>query len=181
MKRAMSFLLFLLIGVGAMGWAEENKGTGLTVTGKAMGSFTIGAAYLTPSIGVAWQPDLWGIGLEVRGLINPVQGDWYLIPFLEGRVGWFFLGAGLDLPMGYGSTGGSSSSGLLPAATLGLDIPIVQVGPGKLGASFSADAILTVITATSSDSSLGNAIGTILLTIYGTVKVSGGLNYAIPL
>ena len=165
-----------------VGWAgDAETGPGLSVTGKAMAGVCIGAVYAVPSIGLTWQPGLWGLGLEVRGLTNPAQPDFYLVPFLEGRIGWFFLGLGLDLPLVLGG-GAASSSGPIPAATLGLDLPVVAMGPGKLGLSLSADAILTLISGASSGGTpIGDAFGTILLTLFGSAKMTAGLHYSVPL
>lgn len=177
MKKWASALLILAFAAAASR-AEDGK-TGWVMTGKAMASAAIGAVYAAPSVGLAWQPDFWGVGLEVRGLVNAVQPDLYLVPFLEGRIGWFFLGIGLDLPLVLPQP--VSPSDLIPALTAGFDIPIVPIGPGRMGATVSADAILTLILASGSRSTLGDVLGSILLTLFGTVKATAGLHYSVPL
>jgi len=189
MKNTRTVMLFCLLVVGTLGWTEENKGTGLVLTGRVMGSIACSplivasegnGLYITPSLSLDWRSDAFGIGLEVRGLTSPTAQDFYLLAFLVARTGWFFFGGGFEIPLVSAvQITNSMGNSLLPALTLGMDIPIVPIGPGKLGLTASVDLIYTYISIEGS-SAAGDVILTILNTVYGIMKATAGLNYSIP-
>jgi hypothetical protein len=180
MRKSVLFIVILLC-CAVSAFAAEGDSSQVFLTAKADLTACLFSAYATPAVSLVWQPKILGIGAEARGLIGLADGDVYLVALGLVKVWWFYAGVGIDLPVSYGSTGMSiSSDGLLPAITLGLDAPLWQIGPGKLGINAGVDFILTAIAADSEDP-FGAAIGSLIMTVYGSVKADIGITYSIPL
>lgn len=175
MKKMIMFVVMLCCTASV--FAAGNSGKPFVFTAKTDLTLCVPAAYVTPEISFTWQPGLFGLAVEGRCLIGLEYQDVYLVGFGLVKLGWLYVGVGYESPIAL-APGATVQS--MPALTAGLDIPIFTLGPGKLGLNISADWILTVIPA-ESENAFGAAIGTILLTLIGSVKASAGVLYSIPL
>jgi hypothetical protein len=166
-------------------FAEEEAVSPFNLTVGADCTASIVGIYVTPTVGFFWQPKVFGLGVEGRYLIGTTYGDMYLVGFGILKLWWLYAGVGVELPVSMGALGTMTESQLLPAVTLGLNAPIVKLGPGKLGINASTDFIITATAVDTSADSLGEAIGNVVgaafILILGGVKVDLGVTYSIPL
>jgi len=180
MSRKTLCVFFLLLCVASFLLAEEGSHP-FTLTAKTDFALCLFEAYVVPNVSFTWQPGRIGVGVDLRSLVGLRDGDVYGLACVDARIGrFFYIGGGLCVPISYGDSGAASSSeSVTPALTLGFDIPIISIGPGKLGINAGMDYLITWDTLTN-DNDLGAALGNaIWAPTYGAIKADIGLIYSL--
>lgn len=189
MKRGIIAVLILVIfGGWAFGQAADDPGpvkvdlsTGLTSS--------IFAAHWSITPSAAYRFGIFGVGAGFKTHVGIGHEALYLGPYVRGEIGWFYLGVGplflLQQPSGTEwARLDDAISVIVPA---GFQIPLLPVGPGRLGVDLGLDFSLTTtrVLSAESDSVIGTIIGTIVATTFGAVmnsfKATAGVFYTFRL
>jgi hypothetical protein len=175
MKKHVILVVVLLCFTVSV-FAADNDGKQFMLTTKADVSACLFSVYAMPAVSLVWQPKLFGLGVEARYLASLDDLGSYFVAMGLVKLGWFYAGFGVDMLTAFPN---SSSMEPTVAMSLGLDAPLIQLGPGKLGVNASLDLTPT-IEIYESDDALAAIFMTIMEIVYGMVKVSGGVTYSIP-
>lgn len=187
MKRGIvAALVVVLVAGAAVAQTQDNLGpvkidvsTGITSS--------IFAAHWSVTPSAVYRFGIFGIGAGVKSHFGIGHDAFYLGPYVRGEIGWFYLGLGplILLQQPSGSEWARLDDGVSVIVPSGFQIPLVRVGPGRLGVDLGLDFSLTTtrVLTTESDSVIGTIIGTIVATTFGAVmnsfKANAGLFYSV--
>lgn len=117
------------------------------------GSFSEFDKFVVPAVQLSWMPRKWiGFAGELRGYYGTVFRDFHPAVFAELRLLWFIVGIGLSMELKAPEIPDAlseeyekllPSSGIQSAATVGVMLPLIPLGPGRLGIYGSLDAVPT--------------------------------------
>ncbi|NOY08524.1 MAG: hypothetical protein GXP33_06755 [Spirochaetes bacterium] len=171
--------------------AASGKNVKVTIMGDSDVAL-ISGIYLVPGVRIVYQPKLLGAGGEVMSFYGTGQKDLYLLAVGLVKLGWFHLGLGGSMmvklpqvPQDQSNDWTSDLGKLMPAVSLGVNVPVWKIGPGRLGFNASLDAFFSAVPVSDNVQNFSQALGAIfeavLFTELNIVKLTGGLSYVIAL
>jgi len=167
--------------------AEEGRGPRWEIDLGAGTALAVTSAYATAGVAASYKPRTLGIGVGAKGWLGLPRTDIYTAAFARLDIWWFYLNAGVALPLkgpreepGYVYT--TPVAG--PYLCVGIARGFIRMGPGKLGLDLGAEAFFTSIGVEPGEdvgSAVGAGIGAVILSLFGAVKVHAGLLYELRL
>jgi len=149
MKKKVAILLALLFLQAA--FAES----ALELTFGLGGAFSCVDGFVVPAVHFSWMPRKWiGFAAELRGYCGTVFRDLHPALFAELKLLWFTLGIGVSMELKAPELPAALSdeyekllptSGIQSGATVGFMLPLIAMGPGRLGVHGSLDVLLTAV------------------------------------
>ena len=187
MKRGIIVLLVIVV-VGAVAVAQPQYDPGPVKVDLSAGvTSSIFAAHWNVTPSAVYRFGIFGVGAGLKTHFGIGHDALYLGPYVRGEIGWFYLGLGplFLLQQPSGSEWAQLDDAVSVIVPTGFQIPLVPIGPGRLGVDLGLDFSLTttrVLTA-ESDSIIGTIIGTIVATTFGAVmnsfKANAGVFYTV--
>ncbi len=187
MRRIFVFLFFvgittIIVSFASAEPAASGKNVKVTIMGDGAVAM-ISGGYLVPGVRIVYQPKLLGAGGEVMSFYGQGQ-DFYLLALGLVKLGWFHLGLGasmmVKLPQYQPNDWSSDLNKSEPAVSLGVNVPVWKIGPGRLGMNVSLDAFLSAFPMSDNVQNLGQAlIEPVIFALFSAVKLTGGLSYVI--
>lgn len=178
----------LFVTVGAAAQADRGDGP-VKIDLSTQFSSSIFAAHLSVTPSAVYRFGPLGVGAGIKTYVGLGHDAVYLGPYVRGEIGWFYLGAGplVLLRQPTGSEWATFAEGLTVLVPAGAQIPLMPIGPGRLGVDLGAEFSLTPSKAiiAESDSIIGTILGSIVATTFGvvmnTIKLNVGLYYSFRL
>jgi hypothetical protein len=190
LKKLFFILVIVLAGGLVHVSAEEDGENGGQFELK--GSISLGSSIATQYLSVhpafVWKPSFFGLGIGVKNFLGLNYADIYMAPYARIELSWFYLGGGASLSVKgpYDPTGIVIDVPTVSLfATTGLAVPIIPLGPGKLGLDISLDFFISSIEVDDPDSIeealfvTPFAVG--LATILTMPKLTAGVHYVVSL
>jgi hypothetical protein len=139
-------LVLLVLAALTAAPAFSEVGLKMFMKGEAAADTAFIDWFIVPAVGFAYQPGLLGAGVELKAYYGP-RSDGYFVALGELRIWWFYLGAGISFAEFYPSGPYVAPEGVNLAATLGLDLPVIKLGPGSLIVNVGLDTVFTALPA----------------------------------
>jgi len=190
MKKVIIILIFIAVLFPL--FAEEEQGLRVDAGAGVYGS--IHSSYISVNPELLYDFGFFAVGGGVNTIYGLSFSDFYLAPYAEVELGIFYIDGGfifaLNEPNPDAVSGGyiipQSEAGLTPYFMLGIDAPILPLGPGELGIDVALGIMPTaspVIVVDSSENFIANIIGTIFVSIFSaavdTVKIGASIYYTV--
>ena len=189
MKRAIIVALMLVVACGAV-LAQPTDDPGPVKVDLSAGfTSSIFAAHWSVTPSAVYRFGIFGVGAGVKSHFGIGHDAFYLGPYVRGEIGWFYLGLGplFLLQQPSGSEWAEFTEGVTVIVPAGFQIPLLPLGPGRLGVDLGLDFSLTPsrVLVAESDSIIGTIIGSIVATTFGvvmnSVKANAGVLYTVRL
>ena len=170
-------ILLILIVIAGSAFAEDKAG--LRVDGGVGFAASLNSQYITATPEIMYDFGFIALGAGAKAYFGTTYKDVYAAPYAEVELGWLYLDVGTIFTLvepdpalsetGYVTP--SSSGELLPFGVLGLDIPLIELGPGMLGVDANMAIAPTATPVVYADTE--NILGDILVTIFANIFVAG--------
>lgn len=186
MKRILVALLVAVLVVGAaVGQARDDAGP-VKVDLSAGLTSSVFAAHWSVTPSAVYRLGWFGLGAGLKSHFGIGHDALYLGPYARGEIGWFYLGIGplFLLQQPEGSEWGEIERGATVIVPAGFQIPLLPLGPGRLGADLGLDFSVTPpkVVVDEYDNIFATIIASIAATVVGavvgTIKVNAGLFYS---
>jgi hypothetical protein len=130
MRRTAAIVLALVLFGASAGFAEG----GLFLTPSAGAQFDIFQLMASAAVRADYYFNSWfGVGLDVEGAYGVTYGDAFVNLMITIVIGWFYLGGGESFKVADASLPATTAAdSILPCFTIGLVIPVIQIGPGRI-------------------------------------------------
>lgn len=183
MRRGIIVAVMLVVASGVVLAQPADDPGPVKVDLSAGFTSSIFAAHWSVTPSAVYRFGIFGVGAGMKAHFGIGHDALYLGPYVRGEIGWFYLGLGplFLLQQPSGSEWARLDDGVSVIVPSGFQIPLVPVGPGRLGVDLGLDFSLTttrVLTA-ESDSVIGTIIGTIVATTFGAVMNSFKANLGV--
>gem|GEM_PF-5083058 len=191
MRRIFLLFCFLVVAIINVSFAftevvSSEKNEKIIIMGDIAGALVSGG-YLVPRVRIVSQQKLIGFGGEAISFYGINQKDFYLLVMGLIKLGWFHLGMGgsvmarvPQLSKEQSDIWASNLGKIYPAVSLGINVPIWKIGPGKLGLNSSLDAFFSAFPVKENVQNIGEAILIpFVFTLLNMVKLTAGISYTI--